>query len=68
MMVCRVRGKYRAMLKNEETEVAQVQRWQPRVQRTDEVLVEPLCLLYLEAYPLYGFELFFRKIDYKAHT
>lgn len=56
------------MLKNEETEVAQVQRWQPRVQRTDEVLVEPLCLLYLEAYPLNGFELFFRKIDYKAHT
>ena len=68
MMVCRVRGEYRAMLKNEETEVAQVQRWQRWVQRTDEVLVEPLCLLYLEAYPLNGLKLFFRKIDYKAHT
>ena len=56
------------MLKNEETEVAQIQRWQPWVQRTDEVLVEPLRLLYLEAYPLNGLELFFRKIDYKAHT
>ena len=54
MMVCRVCGEYRAMLKNEETEVAQIQRWQPWVQRTDEVLVEPLRLLYLEAYPLNG--------------
>lgn len=56
------------MLKNEQAEISQVERRQVWVERTYEVLVEPLCLFYLEAYSLDGFELFLGEIDYEAYA
>ena len=36
------------MLEHDSAEIAQVERRKIRVQRTEEVLVKPLCLFYLE--------------------
>ena len=46
------------MLEDPQTERSQGQRRKRGVKRADEVLVEPLCLFYLETYSLDGFELF----------
>lgn len=56
------------MLKYEQAEVPEVERRQVWVQRTYEVLVEPLCLFYLKAYSLDGFELFLGEVDYEAYA
>lgn len=56
------------MLEYEEAEISEIERRQVWVQRTDEVLVKPLCFFYLEAYSLDGFELFFREVDYEAYA
>lgn len=56
------------MLKYEQAEVSEVERRQLWIQGTYKVLVEPLCLLYLKAYSLDGFEFFFREVDYKAYA
>lgn len=56
------------MLKYEQTKVSEVEGRQVWVQRAYEVLVEPLCLFYLKAYSLNGFELFLGKIDYEAYA
>lgn len=56
------------MLEYEQAEISEVERGQVWIQRTYEVFVEPLCLFYLKAYSLDGFELFFREVDYEAYA
>ena len=56
------------MLKYEEAEVSEIERRQVWVQRTYEILVEPLCFFYLKAYPLDGFQLFFGEVDYEPYA
>lgn len=51
------------MLEYSEAETAEGHGRQGRVQWTDEILVEPLCLFNLETDPGYGGEVFFGKID-----
>ena len=54
------------MLEDELAKFTQVQGGESGIQRADEVFVEPLCLLYLEAYSLCGIEFFLREIDDEA--
>lgn len=56
------------MLKYKKAKVSKIQGWQIGIQGTDKVLVEPLCLLHLETYPLDRLELFPREVDYKAYA
>lgn len=56
------------MLEDEEAKVSEVERRQVWVQRTYEILVEPLCLFDLKAYSLDGFKLFSGEIDDEAYT
>jgi hypothetical protein len=65
----RVGGEERAMLEHELGELAQVHRGQVvGVERTDEVFVEPLCFLDLEAYSLHRLQFFIGKVDDEAHA
>ena len=60
-------GEERTVLEHELGELAQVHRRQAgRVQRTDEVFVEPLCLLDLEADALHRLQLFVGQVDDEA--
>lgn len=52
-------------LKRKVLEVEGLQLW---VQRTDEVLVEPLCFLDLKTYPFDRFKLFGGKVYYKTYA
>jgi hypothetical protein len=57
------------VLEHELGELAQVHRGQAvGVQRADEVFVEPLRLLDLEAYALHRLQLFIRQVDDKAYA
>jgi hypothetical protein len=52
----------------EIAKLAEVQLGEGRVQRTDEVFVEPLCFFDLEAYSLWGSELLFREVYYETNA
>ena len=56
------------MLKYDQTEISEVERWQFRVQRPYEVFVEPLCFFDLKAYSLDRLELFFGEIDDESYA
>ncbi|OSS44686.1 hypothetical protein B5807_10585 [Epicoccum nigrum] len=63
----RVGGEERTVLEHELRELAQVHRGQAvRVQRADEVFVEPLCFFDLEANALDGEQLLLRQVDDEA--
>jgi hypothetical protein len=65
----RVGGEERAVLEHELGESAQVHRGQVvGVERTDEVFVEPLGFLDLEAYSLDRLQLFIGQVDDEAHA
>lgn len=51
-----------------EGEILQIERFQLWIQRANEVLVEPLCFLDLEAYSFDGFELLGGEVYYKAYA
>ena len=56
------------MLEDAQTESAQVQGGKGGIKRPDEVFVEPLCLLDLEADPLDRLKLLGRQIDDEPDT
>lgn len=56
------------MLEHEQRKSAQVHGRQRGVQRADEVFVEPLRLLYLEAYSLDRLQLLVGQVDDEAHA
>ena len=56
------------MLKNEQTEISEVERWQFWVQRPYEVFVEPLRFFDLKAYSLNGLQFFFGEIDDESYA
>lgn len=56
------------MLEDDHAEALEVQRGQRGVERAHKVLVEPLGLLNLEAYPLDGAELLLGQVDNEAYT
>ena len=56
------------MLEDAQAEVTEGERGQVRIERADEVLVEPLRFFDLKAYSLYGFQFFLWQIDYEAYT
>lgn len=61
-------GEKRAVGEHALGEDAQVHGRQARVERPDEIFVEPLRLLELEAYALHGLELFVGRVDDEADT
>ena len=56
------------MFKDKQTEISKVQGGQIWVERTYEVLVEPLCFFDLKAYSLNGLELLSGEVDYEAYA
>lgn len=56
------------MLKDEQAEVFEIERRQVWIERTYEVLIEPLCFFYLKAYSLDRLELLSREIDYESYA
>ena len=54
------------MLEDPQAESSEIEGRQARIQRTDEVFVEPLCFFDLKAYSLDGLELFRGQVDDKA--
>ena len=56
------------VLKYDQTEISEVERWQFRVQRSYEVFVEPLCFFDLKAYSLDRLELFVGEIDDESYA
>ena len=67
-MVTREVGKQRAMLKHAETEFTERHGRQRRVQRANEVFVEPLCLLDLKTDSFDRFKLFLREVNDEPDT
>jgi hypothetical protein len=56
----------RTVLKDSQGERLKGERRQGRIERPDKILVEPLCLLNLEAYPLNRFQFFTRQVYNEA--
>lgn len=56
------------MLENAQAEIAEGERREVRIERADEVFVEPLCFFDLKAYSLHRFQFFLWQIDYEAYT
>lgn len=67
-MVLREASKERTMLEHALGEHAQVHRRQARVQRPDEVFIEPLCLLDLKADALDRLQLLVGQVHNEAHA
>ncbi len=56
------------MLEDAQAEIPKGERGEVRIERADEVLVEPLCFFDLEAYSFDGFQFLLWQIDDEAYT
>lgn len=56
------------MLENAQAEITEGEGRKVRIERADEVFVEPLCFFDLKAYSLHRFQFFLWQIDYEAYT
>lgn len=68
MLILREGRKERTMLEDAQTEATKGHGREGRIQRSNEILVEPLGLLDLEAYSLDRAEFFLREIDDETDT
>lgn len=68
MVRLRELAQHRTMLEYDHAELLQVHGGEGRVERADEVFVEPLCLLDLETYSFDGLEFFLGKVDDETDT
>ncbi len=57
-----------AVLEDEHAELAQVHTWEHRALGAEEILIEPMCFLYLKSYSCHGRKVFLWEVDDKAHA